>query len=83
MIASRQLEIPFCRGFGRQRGRGFGALVPVIERTALPFLRKYILRAAERVGSDLLEFTLPETAVLSGSKKFKTAAKIVGRQALR
>ena len=23
MIASRQVEIPFCRGIGRQRGRGF------------------------------------------------------------
>ena len=39
-FASRQLEIPFYRGVGRQRGRGFGALAQVLGRTAIPFLRK-------------------------------------------
>ena len=84
MVASRQVEIPFYRGVDRQRGRGFGALAQVFGRSAIPFLRKYIVPAAKRVGADLLEFAVPEIAdVVSGRKNFKTAAKSVGRQTLR
>ena len=84
MVASREVEIPFYRGVGRQRGRGLGALAQVIGRTAVPFLRKYIVPAAKRVGADLLQFARPETAeVVSGRKNCKTAAKSVGRQTLR
>ena len=84
MVASRQVKIPYYRGVGRQRGRGFGALAQVIGRTAIPFLRKYIVPAAKRVGADLMEFPVPEVAeVVSGRKNFKTAAKSVGRQTLR
>ena len=84
MVASRQVEIPYYRGVGRQRGRGFGALAQIIGRTAIPFLRKYIVPAAKRVGADLLEFAVPEIAeVVSGRKNFKKAAKNVGRQTLR
>ena len=72
MVASREVEIPYYRGVGRQRGRGFG----VIGRTAFPFLRKYIVPAAKRVGADLLEFAVPKIAeVVSGRKNIKTAAK--------
>ena len=56
MVASRHVEIPFYRGIGRQRGRGFGALPQVFGRTAIPFLRKYIVPDAKRVGADLLKF---------------------------
>ena len=84
MVASREVEIPYYRGVGRQRGRGFGAFAQVIGRTAIPFLRKYIVPAAKRVGADLLEFAVPEIAeVVSGRKNFKTAAKSVGRQTLK
>ena len=84
MVASRQVEIPYYRAVGRQRGRGFGALAQVIGTTALPMLRKYIVPAAKRVGADLLEFAVPEVAeVVSGRKNFKTTAKSVGRQTLR
>ena len=84
MVASREVEIPFYRGVGRQRGRGFCALAQVVGRTAVPFLRKYIVPAAKSVGADLLEFAVPEIAeVVSGRKNFKTAAKSVGRQTLR
>ena len=83
VVASRQVEIPYYRSVGRQRGRGFGALAQVIGRTAIPFLRKYIVPAAKRVGADLLEFAVPEIAeVVSGRKNFKTAAKSVGKQTL-
>ena len=56
MIASREVEIPYYRALGRQRGRRLGALTQVIGRTAIPFLRKIIVPAAKRVGADLLEF---------------------------
>ena len=84
MVASRQVEIPYYRGVGRQRGRGFGALAQVIGRTAIPFLRKYVVPAAKRVGADLLEFAVPEIAeVVSGRKNFKSAAKSVGKKTLK
>ena len=84
MVVSRQVEIPLYRGIGKQRERGFGALAQVIGRTSIPLLRKYIVPAAKRVGTDLLDFAEPEIAeVVSGRKNFKTAAKSVGRQTLR
>ena len=84
IVDSREIEIPFHRGVGRQRRRGFGALAQVIGRTAIPFLRKYIVPAARGVGTDLLEFAVPEIAeVVSGRNNIKTAAKSVGRQTLR
>ena len=84
MVASREVEIPYYRGVGRQRGRGFGALSQVIGRAANPFLRKYIVPVAKRVGADLLEIAVPKIAeVVSGRMNFNTAAKIVGRETLR
>ena len=84
MVASRQVEIPFYRGIGKQRGRGFGAVAQLFGRTAIPFLRKNIVLAAKQVGSDLLKFAVREIAeIASGRKNFKTAAKSVGRQTLR
>ena len=84
MDASRQVEIPYFRGVGRQRRWRFVALAQVFGRTAIPFLRKYIVPAGKRLGDDLLEFAAPDIAeVVSGKKNFKTAAKSVGRQTLR
>ena len=84
MVASRQVEIPYYRAVGRQRGRGIGALAQVIGRTAIPFLRKYVVPAAKGVGVDLLEFAAPEIGeVFSGRKSFKSAAKSVGKKTLK
>ena len=84
MVASRQVEIPYCLGVGSQRASGFGALAQVIGRTAIPFLRKYVVPVAKRIGADMLEFAAPETGeVISGRKAFKTAAKSVGKETLR
>ncbi len=84
MVASRQVEIPFYKGVGRQRRRGFDALAQVIGRTAIPFLRKNIVPAANRVGADLLEFAVPQIAeVVSGRKNIRTPAKGVARQTFR
>ena len=54
MVASRQVEIPYYRAVGRQRGRGFGALAQVFARIAIPILRKYVVPAAKRIGADML-----------------------------
>ena len=84
MVASRQVEIPYYRADEMQKGRGFGALAQVIGKPAIPFLRKYVVPAAKRIGADLLEFAAPETGdVISGKKSFKTAAKSVGKQTLK
>ena len=72
-----QEEIPFFRVVGRQRGRGFDAPAQVIGRSAIPFLRKYIVPAAKRVGADLLEFAVPEIAdVVSGRKNIKQLQRV-------
>ena len=76
MFASRQVEIPFQRGIGRQPGRRFGVLAQVNGRTAIPFLRICIVSAAKRVGADLLDFAAPEIAeAVGGRKNFVTAAE--------
>ena len=53
-------DLPYIRGFSRQRGRGFGALAQTIGRTAIPFLRRYVVPASKRVGADLLDIASPE-----------------------
>ena len=84
MVASRQVETPYYRAVGTQRGRGFGALAQAIGRTSIQFLRKYVVPAAKRIGADLLEFAVPEIAeVVSGRKNFRTAAKSVGKKTLK
>ena len=81
MVVSREVELPHYKGVGRQRGRGFGGLAQEIVRTAIPFLRKYLVPSATRIGADMLEFAVPEIAdVVSGKKNIKSAAKNVGRQ---
>ena len=81
MVASRQVEIPCYRAVRRQTGRGFGNRAQVIGRTAIPFLRKYVVPVAKRIGADTWEFAAPEIGeVISGRKSFKTAAKSVGKK---
>ena len=81
MVASRQVDVPYYRGVGRQRGRGYGALAQVIGKTATPFLRKYVVPAVKQIGADMLEFAAPEIGeYISGRKSSKSAAKSVGKQ---
>ena len=47
------------------------------------FCLEYTVPAAKRVGAELLEFIVPESAeVVSGRQIFKTTAKNVGRQTM-
>ena len=69
MVALRQVENPYYRAVGKQRGRGFGALAQVLGRTAIPFLRKNVVPTVKRIGADMLEFAVPEIGeVISGRK---------------
>ena len=69
MVASREVEIPFDRDIGQQRGWGFGALAQVFARTAIPFLPKHIVPPAKRIGADLLDFAAPEVEEFSVVEK--------------
>ena len=76
--------LPYFRGYSRQMGRGFEALAKTIGRTAIPFLRRYVVPADKRVGADLIELAAPEIGnVLAGRKKFKSAATDVRKKTLR
>ena len=80
MVVSRQIDIPYYRGIGQQRGIGYGALAQLIGRTAIPFLGNYIVPAQKRKGAVLMEFAAPESAeAVSGRKIFKTSSKECGR----
>ena len=85
MVAQNSSDFPIFRGHARQRGRGFGALAQTLKRTAIPFIKKYIIPAAKRIGADLFEIAAaPEIGeVVSGRKKLKTFAKDVGRKTVR
>ena len=69
-VASRQVETPFYGGTGRERGRGFDSLAQVFEGTGIPFLRKYVVPAAERVGTDCWSFPCQKLQKLSVGEKF-------------
>ena len=80
MVASRQVEIPYYRGVGKQRGKRFVALAQVNGRTAIPFLRKNIVQAAKRIDADVLDYAAPEIGeVISCRKSPKTAPKCMGK----
>ena len=79
MVAQNSVDFPIFRGHARQRGRGFGALAQTPERTAIPFIKKYIVPTAKRIGEDLFEITAPEIGeVVSECKKLIAFAKDVG-----
>ena len=84
MVAQKSADFPIFRGHARQRGRRFGALAQTLGRTAIPFIKKYIVPAAKRIGADLFEIAAPEIGeVVSGPKKLKTFAKDVGTKTVR
>ena len=69
MVATTSADLPYFRGHSRQRGRGFGALAQTLGRTAIPFISKYVVPAAKRIGADLLGYAAPEIDVLTGKKR--------------
>ena len=83
-VAQTSTDFLFFRGHARQRGTGFGALAQSFGRTAISFIKKYIVPAAKRIGADLFQIAAPETGEnVSGRKKLKTFAKDVGTKTIR
>ena len=78
----------FC-GHAGQRGSGFCPLAQTLGRTAIPFIKKYIVSAAKIFGADLFEIAAAEIReVVSGRKNSqylqkklvqKNSSKTVGR----
>ena len=69
MIASRQLENPFNKGFVRQRGKGFDALAQVVGTQTFRFLHMYVVAAAKcRKATEFLELAGLEIAEFVGGK---------------
>ena len=84
MVAQSSANFPIFRGHARQGGRGFGGIAQTLGRTAIPFIKKYIVPAAKRFGADLFEIAAPEIGeVVSGRKKLKSFAKDVGTKTVR
>ena len=75
MVASKQVETPFCKGIGQHQGRVFVAFEQVFGGSAFPFFPKYVVRAAESIKADLLKPAAPEkTELVSGKKNFEKTA---------
>ena len=84
MVASKLLNFTTTKVLDVKEGVVLEPLLNLLGEAPFPFLRKYIVPAAKRVGADLLEFAVPEVAdVVIGMKNSKTAAESVGRQTLR
>ena len=74
-------DLPYFSGYSRQKGRGFGALAQTIGRTAIPFLRQYVVPPAKRVAADLIELAAPETGkVLAGRKSSNLQPQMLERK---
>ena len=83
-IAQSSANIPVFCGLARQRGKGFGALVQTLGRTAILFKNKYIVPAAKRVRANLFKIAAPEIGeVFSGRKRLKLFAKYVATKTVR
>ena len=68
-------DLPYLHSYSRQKGRGFGALAQTIGKTAIPFLRRYVVQAAKTVDADLIDMYATEIGnVLTEKKKFKSLA---------
>ena len=84
MVLLRHVQIPHYRGTGRQRRRRFNALAQVLGRSAIAYIRKYVIATAKCVGADLVKFAATGfEEVLSGGKDQKTSEKSVGRPSLK
>ena len=78
MVAQSSANSPIFHGHARHRGRGFGALEQTLGRTAIPLIKKYLVKAAKRIGADLFEIAAPEIGdIFSGRKNSKHLRKML------
>ena len=75
-VAKNSANFHIFRGQARQRGRGFGALAQTLGRTAIPFIKKFIVSAAKKNGAGLFEIAASEIGEnVSGQKKTQNICK--------
>ena len=76
MAAQNSADFPIFRGHATQHGTFFGALAQTLGRTAILFIKKYIIPAAKTIGPNLFEVAAPEIGeVVSGRKKTQNICK--------
>ena len=81
MVAQSSANFHIFCGHARQRGRGFGALAQTLGRTAISFIKKYLVPGAKQIGSNLFEIAAPEIGeVVRGRKKLKIFADDVEKK---
>ena len=89
MAAQNSADFPFSRGHAAEHGRTFGALVQTLGRTAIFFIKKYLVPAAKKIGADLFQIAAPEIGeIVCGRKntqnncktcRQKNSSKTIGR----
>ena len=78
MVAQSSANFTIFRGNARQPGTNFGTQAQTLERTVTPFIKKYIVLAAKRIGADSYEIAAQELGELvSGRKNSKTLQKML------
>lgn len=66
----------YFRGPVRQRGSGLGSLALRAVRVAIPFVSKYVIPSAKRVGKEFIKQLVPEALeIVSGKSTVKKAVK--------
>ena len=84
MVSQNSADFSTFRGQARQRGRRFVALAQTRGRTAIPFIKGYIIPSAKRIGADLFEIAALEVGeIVTGRKKLESIAKEVGTKTVR
>ena len=72
MVAQSSANFPIFCGRARQRGRDSGALAQTLGRTAILFIKKYIVPAAKKTEQIYLELLLQRSEKLSVDEKNST-----------
>ena len=73
IAAQNSADFPIFRGHATQHGTFFAQ---TLGRTAILFIKKYIIPAAKTIGANLFEFAAPEIGeVVSGRKKTQNICK--------
>lgn len=87
---TNQASMPYFRGATRQRGRGLLTASAVIgaARTiypiAKPFVKKYVLPAAKRLGTSFIENVVPEVKeIIHGRQKFSRGMRKAAKKTLK
>ena len=84
MVAQSSANIPIFRGHARQHGRGFIALAQTLGRTAIHFIKKFLVPAAKKIWSRFIRNCCSrDWRGCQWTKKLETFAKHAGAKPVR